>query len=543
MHPARRILKIAFIGGTSIGGLTFAINRFGDADSIGLIRFGRAATTVFDIARLYRRTIYAKDYDVQSIEYKELRSQVHYEAAGKLLDLCRKNKGMFVKVGQHIGALDYLLPAEYVQTMKVLHSKAPESSLKDILKVVKQEFGKDPAEIFEEFSPLPVGVASLAQVHIARMKPKEGEKQGELLAVKVQHPTVKFNADADLKTMEFLVKIVSWAFPDFKFMWIVEETKKNIPKELDFSLEGQNAERAHTMFAGYPWLKIPKVFWELTTSRVLTMEYVDGAGQVNDLEYIQREGIDPFLLSSRLGNIYSEMIFKNGFVHSDPHPGNILVRKRKGAILGDVEIILLDHGLYADLTDEFRARYSRLWLHILNGNTVGMREESVRMGIAGPLYALFACMVSGRKWESINNGLEVTKFTANEKDSFQKEIPHLLPQITDVLATVDRQMLLILKTNDLLRGIEYTLRTHMRMGAFRVMAELCIKSYYNERLAESKSKWESVRLSVELYWSVMRLYAYYAFLPLMISLPALPSMSDVIKNALQSGIVPGVLLS
>ncbi|XP_046388341.1 aarF domain-containing kinase 1 [Ischnura elegans] len=543
MFPARRILKLSFLGGAAVGGVGYAVNQFGDPDSIGIIRFGRAATTVLDIARLYRRTIYAKEYDVQSAEYKELRSQVHYEAAEKLLDLCRKNKGMFVKVGQHIGALEYLLPAEYVQTMKVLHSKAPDSSLKDILKVIKQEFGKDPADIFEEFSEEPIGVASLAQVHIARLKPQEGEKKGELLAVKVQHPTVKFNADADLKTMEFLVKVVSWAFPDFKFMWVVDETKKNIPKELDFYLEGQNAEKARTMFASYPWLKIPKVFWNLTTSRVLTMEYVEGAGQVNDLEYIRREGIDPYLVASRLGNIYSEMIFKNGFVHSDPHPGNILVRKRKGKLMGDVELVLLDHGLYADLTDNFRATYSRLWMHILNGNPAGMRKEGVALGIAEPLYALFACMVSGRKWESINRGLEVTKFTASEKHDFQKEIPHLLPQITDVLATVDRQMLLILKTNDLLRGIEYTLRTHTRMGSFRVMADLCVKSYYQERLMNSKSKWETMKISLEFYWAVVRLYAYYAVLPLMISRPTFPSLKDVIRNALRPGIIPGILPS
>lgn len=532
MLHSRRILKFALVAGTSVSGLAVAVNQFGDPDSIGVIRFGRAAATVLDVGRLYKKTLYAKKYDVESEEYKELRSKVHYQGAQKLLELCRKNGGMFVKVGQHMGALDYLLPPEYVETMKVLHSKAPESSLKDILRVVKKELGREPSELFDEFDPNPVGVASLAQVHRARLKASnsEGDGKGQVVAVKVQHPCVRSNANADLKTMELLVRIVSWVFPDFKFNWLVEETKRNIPLELDFSLEGHNAEKAQTMCTKFPWLKIPKVFWDLSTSRVLTMEFVEGAGQVNDLEYIKREGIDPFLLASRLGNLYSEMIFKSGFVHSDPHPGNILVRKRGGKILGDVEIILLDHGLYADLTEDFRARYSRLWLYILNGNTAGMKREGIAMGIAEPLYALFACMVSGRTWDAINKGLESTKFTAKEKDEFQKGIPNLLPQISDILATVDRQMLLLLKTNDLLRGIEHTLKTHQRMASFKVMLELCIKSYYNERIRESIGTWERIGLKIEFSWAVFRLYFYYTLLPLQIVLHKVQSKATHLKS-------------
>lgn len=97
------------------------------------------------------------------------------------------------------------------------------------------------------------------------------------------------------------------------------------------------------MFKDLKWLKVPKIFWEISTKRVLVMEYLTG-GQVNDLDYFRANKIDTFDIANKIGQLYSNMIFINGFVHSDPHPGNILVHKAKN---GDNEVILLDHGLYA----------------------------------------------------------------------------------------------------------------------------------------------------------------------------------------------------
>lgn len=97
------------------------------------------------------------------------------------------------------------------------------------------------------------------------------------------------------------------------------------------------------MFEDYKWLKVPRIMWAISTKRVLVMEYLTG-GQVNDLEYIQKNKIDTYDIANKIGQLYSNMIFISGFVHSDPHPGNILVRKNAR---GDNEVILLDHGLYA----------------------------------------------------------------------------------------------------------------------------------------------------------------------------------------------------
>lgn len=107
--------------------------------------------------------------------------------------------------------------------------------------------------MFISFEDEPLGTASLAQVHKAVLK------DGSVVAVKVQHPYVQGNAKVDMKTMEVLVKIMSYVFPEFKFQWLVDETKKNIPQELNFELEGRNAEKVAKMFENIKWLRVPKV--------------------------------------------------------------------------------------------------------------------------------------------------------------------------------------------------------------------------------------------------------------------------------------------
>lgn len=371
-------------GGGALG-LYLTLSRHDyDLNALGFIRLGRAAYTVsiiiiitscdtynfnnliainfqvFNIGLYYKHTLYASKLDPKSVEYSELRTKVHRTAAEKLLDLCCANGGVYVKVGQHIGALDYLVPHEYVQVMKVLHKDAPKSSLNSLLKVLKEDLKRDvsiltiliiilrsiskknffpmqPNEIFDCFEEEPLGTASLAQVHRAKLK------DGTVVAVKVQHPLVLRNSKVDMKTMEVLVKIMSAIFEEFDFQWLVDETKKNLPKELNFKLEGENAEKVQLLLKDFKWLKIPKIYWDLTTERVLTMEFTEGA-QVTDLEYIKNLNINCIDLMSKLGELYSHMIFRHGFVHSDPHPGNILIHKNKSKGL---DIVLLDHGLYA----------------------------------------------------------------------------------------------------------------------------------------------------------------------------------------------------
>ncbi|KAK5650103.1 hypothetical protein RI129_001132 [Pyrocoelia pectoralis] len=498
------ILKYGTFGGLAVG--TFFSLRTNDyqVDSIGIVRLSRAAAAVFDITSVYRKKLYQSGLDKGSLEYNNLLSYCHKEAAEKLLQLCCTNKGVYIKVGQHIAALDYLVPEEYVQTMKILHSRAPSSTLQDVYKVLKEDLKRNPNEIFKSIELEPLGAASLAQVHKAVLH------DGTTVAVKVQHAYVQGNSRVDMKTMESLVKIVSWLFPDFKFQWLVDETKKNLPKELNFEEEGKNAEKISESFRHYEWLKVPKIRWDLTTPRVLTMEYLEG-GQVNDLNYIKDNGINPYEVTEKLGKLYSEMIFMNGFVHSDPHPGNILVRNSSN---NGCEVLLLDHGLYATLSKEFRVSYANLWLSILNSDRAAMRMYSDKLGIHGDLYGLFACMVTGRSWDSIMQGIDKRQQTAQDMNKVKQALPRYLPQISGILENVNRQMLLILKTNDLIRGIEHTLHTHCRKAAFKVMSQYCVKSIYQDKLEISHSRFQKLKIKIIEKWLLFKINLYYVLLNL-----------------------------
>ncbi|XP_042221885.1 aarF domain-containing protein kinase 1-like isoform X2 [Homarus americanus] len=428
----RMLLRLGLLG---VGGasITYNIDELETA-AIGALRFGRAAVAVTKIITEYRSALYSGSITPESDNYKEMKSQTHLHSARELLDLCCTNGGAFVKVGQHLGSLEYLLPVEYVNTMKVLHSNAPRSSLEDVYQVIEEELKCKPKELFLEFEPEPLGAASLAQVHRAKLH------DGREVAVKVQHRSVKAHSKVDMKGMELLVKMVSHIFPDFRFEWLVEEMKKNLPKELDFMHEARNAEKVAAQFAHFSWLKIPFIDWSHTTDRVLVMEFCEG-GQVNDRNYMVAKGINTSEVSERIGRLYSEMIFVNGYVHCDPHPGNVLVKK----VNNEAQIILLDHGLYT-------------------------------------------------------------------QDAIKADAAKYLPEISAVLNRVPRQMLLILKTNDLLRGIEFSLNTQESMKSFITMSRCCIRSLFAHQRILCNSTLCSVRVSVAETWAQFKISLYTLYL-------------------------------
>lgn len=140
MWPMRRIIKYTTVGAACAAtAISLHANDY-QPNSLGIVRLGRAALTVYDIGRVYKSQLYHRTWsDLDATEYQQAKSACHLAAAGKLLQLICINKGVYIKVGQHIGSLDYLLPPEYVTTMKVLHSKAPQNPVEEMYKVIRQD--------------------------------------------------------------------------------------------------------------------------------------------------------------------------------------------------------------------------------------------------------------------------------------------------------------------------------------------------------------------------------------------------------------------
>lgn len=492
---ARRALKLASWTSVALAasGICLYSNKYLDPSDFGAVRVGRAVATTAVISYDYLTSLKSVPYG--SEEYLQLRSKVHLRSARRLCELCCANRGTFIKVGQHLGALDYLLPEEYTSTLKVLHSQAPQSSMKEVRQVIREDLGKEIHDLFLSFDDTPLGAASLAQVHKAVLR------DGRTVAVKVQHPKVQAQSSKDILLMEVLVLAVKQLFPEFEFMWLVDEAKKNLPLELDFLNEGRNAEKVAQMLKHFDFLKVPRIYWELSTKRVLLMEFVDG-GQVNDRHYMERNKIDVNEISRHLGRMYSEMIFVNGFVHCDPHPGNVLVRKQPDT--GKVEIVLLDHGLYQALTEEFRLDYCRLWQSLIWTDMQGVRKYGQRLG-AGDLYPLFACMLTARSWDAVNRGIGQTPVTATEDSEIRNHAANYLPQISQLLNRVPRQMLLIFKTNDLLRGIEAALGTRASASSLLNMSRCCIKALAAHKKQKTRSLFRRARISLRESFSLWKI--------------------------------------
>ena len=307
-------------------------------------------------------SFFISDYKLNGIS-----STTHQRSADSLLHLCYLNLGTYVKIGQHVGAMDFLLPKEYVQTLKTLFMNAPVSNLSDVETVIKEDLGNSIDELFSEFEKTPLGSASLAQCHKARLR-----STGQIVAVKVQHKRVLQSAHKDVKIMELGIEIADKIFPEFKLKWLPKLTKENLFRELDFRVEYENTIKAQRLYKGYNWLIIPNAYKDLTSERVITMDYVDGT-YVDKLpdDYSQKKKQQ---IIHRLQELYFDMMFFKGFVHCDPHPGNLLVTK-------DDRIVLIDHGLYQTFSESVQYNFTSLWLSIIKADHSKIKKYARRLGV------------------------------------------------------------------------------------------------------------------------------------------------------------------
>ncbi|KJH53670.1 ABC1 family protein [Dictyocaulus viviparus] len=477
----------------------------------------RVAQIVLDYKLSLRRL---KD---SSEEYDIAIKQCHKRSASRLLELACANGGVFIKVGQHLSAMEYLIPSEYTTTLSILTSKAPEASYEDIVYVVESELKRKLDDVFSEFSVKPIGAASLAQVHIAKLKVVYIMIQriyyfglhtytiqdiNQKVAVKVQHRRVYKNSYTDMKTMDLLVRIADKVFPEFKLMWLVEEVRKNLPQELDFILEARNGDRLAKMFRHLEFLKVPKIYHAYSTPRLLTMEFCDGE-HIDDIDYIMKNNIDRHDLCRKMGRLYSEMIFINGYLHADPHPGNVLVNKTAS---GEIKIVLLDHGLYLNIDDRFRSLYTDLWLALLAPDSAKLRRVATEMGV-GDLYGLLACIVSRRTWKAVSQGIQNKKMDNHERSELRLYAASLIPQITELLHRMPRQMLLILKTNDLLRNLERVLGTESRSDSFIEMSKCVVRSHYELMMKDPQcGTLEAFGIRLKLLWALFKIQTYEWYL-------------------------------
>ena len=298
-------------------------------------------------------------------------SHQHQVSARAIYQTAIDLQGLILKGCQFIGSRADVVPVEYVEQLSKLQDRVPHRSFRVVRDTVEEELGVQLHEIFSEFSEVPVAAASLAQVHEARLL------SGERVAVKVQYPEIAATVSSDLANLRALIGAVGLIEQELDLLPLLNELGTHVPKELDFLNEAQNAHRIAGFFENSPNVAVPFIYEAFSTKKVLVMEFIDGI-KIGDRQGMVDAGIDPAEVMQIIGAAYAEQILRRGFFHADPHPGNLLVRRRTDGI--GAEIVFLDFGLAKELPPSFRAGITDFTTAIFKNDAGAMAEALIAVG-------------------------------------------------------------------------------------------------------------------------------------------------------------------
>ena len=264
----------------------------------------------------------------------------------------------FVKFGQILSTRPDFLPPDFIKELEKLQDEVPPFSSFQAKKIIEKELNKPLGELFKKFETKPIAAASLSQVHKAILP------NNEVVAVKVQRPGIKETIELDLKILEDLAGFLEnrlyngWVYQP---KLIVKELKKAIKREIDFTNEAYNFERFRINFKDIEYIKVPKIYWEMSTSKVLTMEFIKGT-KVDEITQEKYKNVfDPKKVAKRGAQAILKQILEDGFFHADPHPANILVQP-------PATIVMLDVGMVGYLDKETILKIAKLLQAIIDKN-------------------------------------------------------------------------------------------------------------------------------------------------------------------------------
>ena len=298
--------------------------------------------------------------------------EIHSEKTrGERLRLALTELGTtFIKFGQILSTRPDLLPKDIIIELEKLQDMIPPFPYEQAKELIEEELGAPVEEIFECFHQESLAAASIGQVHRACLK------NGKECVVKVIRPGIEAVVEVDLEILFDLARLAesrSALSRHYHLVEIVEEFTWALKRELDYSIEGRNAERLDKNILPEENIKVPKIYWDYSSSRVLTMEYVEGT-KLSNFKLLDELGYNKKTIAENLSRSILKQILLDGFFHADPHPGNIFVQ-------ADNKICFMDFGLMGYLSDDRKKHVVKLVLALVRKDSTKIVKSILEMSV------------------------------------------------------------------------------------------------------------------------------------------------------------------
>ncbi|KAG6541246.1 hypothetical protein Mapa_017407 [Marchantia paleacea] len=329
----------------------------------------------------------------------------------------------FIKIGQQFSTRVDILPQEYVDQLAELQDQVPPFDSETAVKIVEEELGPVD-QVYERFDRDPIAAASLGQVHRARLR-------GEEVVVKVQRPGLKDLFDIDLKNLRVIAENLQKIDPKSdgaKRDWVAiyDECAAVLYEEIDYCKEAENSQLFANNFKDLDYVKVPRIYWELTTPQVLTMEYVPGI-KINRIAALDQLGVDRQRLARFAVESYLEQILRHGFFHADPHPGNIAVDDTNGG-----RLIFYDFGMMGSISPNIREGLLEAFYGVYEKDPDKVLQAMVQMGVLVPTGDMTAIRRTAQFFlNSFEERLAAQRKEKEERENDERDIAlGFKPQLT-----------------------------------------------------------------------------------------------------------------